>query len=78
MKTRRFGSKQIDKQYQVNSNFRDLAQKMLLALQAGEVHSATEVCTKLLEDLDQHAEDLIIVDQSPHGWLAVAKVRSGQ
>jgi hypothetical protein len=77
-KTRRFGSKQIDKQYQVNSNFRDLAQKTLLALQAGEVHRATEVCTKLLEDLDQHAEDLIIADQSPHGWLAVAKVRSGQ
>jgi hypothetical protein len=77
-RTRRFGSKQIDKQYQVNENFRDLAGKVLEALEAGEVHRARENCKVLVEELDKHAEDLVIADQSPHGWLAVSKLRSGQ
>jgi hypothetical protein len=77
-KTRKFSCRQIDKQFQVNVEFRELACKTLQALEAGEVQRATGVCKKLLEDIDKHAEDLIIADQSPHGWLAVAKVRSGQ
>jgi hypothetical protein len=77
-KTRRFASRQIEKQYQINSEFRDLATKAVAALEAGEVQRATSVCKKLLEDIERHSEDLIIADQSPHGWLAVAKVRSGQ
>jgi hypothetical protein len=78
IKSRKFASRQIDKQYQVNTNFRELANKTVLALEAGEVQRATSVCKKLLEEIDRHGEDLIIADQSPHGWLAVAKVRSGQ
>jgi hypothetical protein len=78
IKSRKFASRQIDKQYQVNSNFRELANKTVLALEAGEVQRATSVCKKLLEEIDRHGEDLIIADQSPHGWLAVAKVRSNQ
>jgi hypothetical protein len=77
-KSRRFASRQIDKQFQVNANFKELAQKALVALAASEVVRTKELLTTLVEDLEKHEEDLIIADTSPHGWLAVAKVRSGQ
>jgi hypothetical protein len=77
-RARRFASKQIDKQFQVNTGFKDTAQKALVALEASEVVRATELVTTLVADLERHEEDLIIADTSPHGWLAVSKVRSGQ
>jgi hypothetical protein len=75
---RRFASKQIDKQFQINSNFKDTAQKALAALEASKVVRATELMSTLIGDLERQEEDLIIADTSPHGWLAVSKVRSGQ
>lgn len=75
-KSRSFGSKAIEKQFTVNSGFKDLAEKVLTALHASEVQVAKELAAELVEELEKHEEDLIIADSSPHGWLAVAKVRS--
>jgi hypothetical protein len=78
VKARRFSNKQIEKQFQVNSGFKDQAAKILTALHAGEVARAKEVAEALEEQLQEHEEDLIIADTSPHGWLAVARLRRGQ
>jgi len=75
-KARTFSSKAIEKQFSVNAGFKDLAEKVVSALHAGEVQVAKELANELVEDLGKHEEDLIIADSSPHGWLAVAKVRS--
>jgi len=77
-KARSFGNKAIEKQYSVNVGFKELATKVLTALQASEVQVAIELATELVDDLEKHEEDLIIADTSPHGWLAVTKVRSAK
>ena len=77
LKARRFGSKQIEKQYHINAEFRDLVAKVQVALQASEVARATDVLQTLATKLEDHEHDLIVADTSPHGWLAVAKLRSG-
>jgi hypothetical protein len=41
------------------------------------VQRATDTITTLVAELEKHEEDLIIADTSPHGWLAVSKVRAG-
>ena len=76
LKSRRFSSKQIEKQYQINAEFRDLAAKITAALHASEVGRAQEVLSLLSTKLEDHEHDLIVADTSPHGWLAVAKLRS--
>ena len=76
LKSRRFSSKQIEKQYQVNAEFRDLAAKITAALHASEVGRAQDVLQQLSTKLEDHEHDLIVADTSPHGWLAVAKLRS--
>ena len=75
---RRFSNKQIEKQFQVNTGFRDLTAKLQAALEAGEVARAKDVATQLDRQLGEHEEDLIIADTSPHGWLAVARLRRGK
>jgi hypothetical protein len=77
-KTRRFASCQIDKQFQVNAAFKKLAKKTLAALEASDIQRANDTVHTLVADIEKHEEDLIIADTSPHGWLAVAKVRAGQ
>ena len=47
LKSRRFSSKQIEKQYQVNAEFRDLAAKITAALHASEVGRAQDVLQQL-------------------------------
>jgi len=74
-KQRRFQSKQIEKQFEVNSEFRALAVKIKSCLTNNELSRAETNADKLIELLDRHEEDLIIADVSPHGWLAVAKIR---
>jgi hypothetical protein len=77
-KSRRFASRQIEKQFQVNYSFKETAQKAVAALEASEVIRAKELLLSLVSDIERHEEDLIIADTSPHGWLAVSKIRSGQ
>ena len=76
LKARRFSSKQIEKQYHVNSEFRDLTTKITVALAANEIGRAQEVLQQLATKLEDHEHDLIVADTSPHGWLAVSKLRS--
>ncbi len=75
-RARRFSSKPIEKQFHINSGFKDLATKAQLALEAGEVQRAKDTVDALLHQLEEHEENLIIADSSPHGWLAVSKLRT--
>ena len=76
LRSRRFGSRQLEKQYQVNLEFKEITGKVLAAVEKRDADRAQLVATELYNKLQQHEEDLIIADTSPHGWLAVAKVRS--
>jgi len=76
LRTRRFGNRQLEKQYQVNLEFKELAEKVVDALSKRELERGELVAGQLLEKIELHEQDLIIADTSPHGWLAVAKVRS--
>jgi hypothetical protein len=73
---RKFGSRQIEKQFEINSNFKDLAEKILQKVKAGQPVRATQLLEQLIQEIEQHGEDLVIADTSPFGWLAVAKVRA--
>jgi len=75
-KTRRFASKQIEKQYELNSSFLDLAQKAQASVEVRDGERAKLHLGELIKQLTQHEEDLLIADASPHGWLAVSKIRS--
>jgi hypothetical protein len=78
IRSRRFSSRQIEKQYQVNNQFKDLAAKIQLALTARDLTKAKEATDALEEQLEEHEQDLVIADSSPHGWLAVARVRTAK
>jgi hypothetical protein len=75
-KSRRFASKQLEKQYQVNLGFKELGVKIKKALKAKEWKKAKRAADELVDSLDEHEQDLIIADISPHGWLAVNKLRT--
>jgi hypothetical protein len=73
---RRFASKQLEKQYELNSGYLELAKKSLTAVQNREESRAIKNLEELVQQLESHEEDLLIADASPHGWLAVSKLRS--
>jgi hypothetical protein len=73
---RKFQSKQIEKQFEINTNFKEKAEKVLTKIQTGELKRAEDLATELIQDLEKHSEDLVIADTSQFGWLAVAKVRA--
>jgi len=77
-KRRRFGSRQLERQFEVVSGFKELALKTKSALEDREYKRASATVEALLEQLEIHEENLVIADTSPHGWLAVAKVRSAK
>ena len=76
-KQRRFGSRQLEKQYQINGEFKEQALRIQAAVAKGDKALAEDEVGGLLKVLEKHEEDLVIADTSPHGWLAVAKVRAG-
>jgi Zn-dependent M16 (insulinase) family peptidase len=75
-KARKFASKQLEKQYQVNLAFKELAQKIKKAHKNKEWRRAKRATSELLQQLEEHEQDLIVADISPHGWLAVSKLRN--
>jgi len=75
-RTRKFTSRQLEKQYELNSNFLELAQKTKVSVEARDGERAKLHVCELIKQLEQHEEDLLIADASPHGWLAVSKIRS--
>lgn len=75
-RARRFGNKQLEKQYEVNSALLEQAQKALGCVEASDADGADRYLRELIKQLTQHEEDLLIADASPHGWLAVSKIRS--
>jgi hypothetical protein len=75
-RARRFSSKQIEKQFQVNTQFKETVAKIQAALAAKDTGKAQEATNSLAEQLEEHEQDLIIADTSPHGWLAVSKLRT--
>jgi hypothetical protein len=75
-RARRFGSKQIEKQFQINTQFKETVVKIQAALAASDTAKAKEATDALFEQIEEHEQDLIIADSSPHGWLAVSKLRT--
>jgi hypothetical protein len=75
-RSRRFSSRQIEKQFQVNSQFKELTGKIQSALAAKDIGKAKELLELLADNIEEHEQDLIIADSSPHGWLTVAKLRT--
>lgn len=73
---RKFANRQIERQYELNVAFLDLAQKGLGCVDANEVERGRHYLVELIKQLEQHEEDLLIADASPHGWLAVSKIRA--
>jgi len=76
-KPRKFASKQIERQFEVNASFQKLCKSVQASLSAGDIKRASTAADELAAQLDVHVQDLVIADTSPHGWLAVAKVRAG-
>lgn len=74
-RARRFSNRQIEKQFELNSTFLDLAKKSLISVQNGRNRRAERHLEGLVSQLESHEEDLLIADASPHGWLAVNKPR---
>ena len=72
---RKFTSKALERQFEVNDGFKDLVVKALTALKRNHRKKAKGFLKRLKRDLKEHEEDLIIADTSPNGWLAVAKLR---
>jgi len=75
-RSRKFASRQIEKQYELNTEFLDLAQKALASVDVRDGERAKLHLGELIKKLGEHEEDLLIADASPHGWLAVSKIRS--
>jgi hypothetical protein len=75
-RTRRFGSRQIEKQFQINSQYKELVGKTQQALSSNDQQKAKELLQLLADQLEEHEQDLIIADSSPHGWLTVSKLRT--
>ncbi len=75
-KVRRYGSRQIEKKYEINGRFSKLVQKTLLCIGEDNVERARTVLEWLVHQLGEHQEHLLIADALLHGWLAVAKIRS--
>jgi hypothetical protein len=76
VKSRKFSSRQIEKQFQVNATFRDLVAKIQQAHAVKDWEAAVAAADQLADQLETHEQDLIIADSSPHGWLTVNKLRS--
>ncbi len=68
-RSRRFTSQQFEKQYQINVEFKELATKVVAAVERSDADRALETGRHLLEKLEEHEQDLIIANSSLHGWL---------
>jgi hypothetical protein len=77
-RSRRFGSRQIEKQYQINSQHKELVNKIQTSLHNNDTAKAKEQLQLLADQIEEHEQDLIIADSSPHGWLAVSKLRTSK
>jgi len=75
-KQRRFNSKPLEKQYDVNGEFKELTEKAIAALKRGSEKRAKSTLRKLKKRITEHQQDLVIADTSPNGWLAVARLRN--
>jgi len=74
-KKRRFSSRALERQHQVNEGFQELTAKALAAIKRGNRRRTKKLLRDLRDALKEHEEDLVIADTSPNGWLAVAKLR---
>ena len=72
---RRFASRALERQFEVNEGFKELNRRALGALKRNNKAKAKKLLKELRDGLQEHEEDLLIADTSPNGWLAVAKVR---
>ena len=72
----KFSQTVLQKQYEVNKGFTRLAKKIQKSLDKQQVHLAKNLTEDLINDLEEHQEDLIAADISRNGWLTVARIRN--
>ncbi len=75
-KQRRFTSKRLEKQFEVNTKVAELTDKSLAAVRRNSRRKAKAALKQLRDEIREHQEDLVIADTSPNCWLAVAKLRN--
>ncbi len=73
---RRFSSRPLEKQFEVNSKFAELVDKALAELKRGNKKKTKSTLKQLRDGIKEHQEDLVIADTSPNGWLAVSRLRN--
>ena len=72
----KFRQKAIEKQFEVNEKFMKSAKRIKLSLKKGRISKARSVVEELVDQLEEHSEDLIGADISRHGWLSVSRARN--
>ena len=70
-----FKSKAIEKQFQLNQKIIKDLKKIKKNLKKGKYNSASDQVKKLLNNCEEHKEDLLIADSSKFGWLTVHQLR---
>jgi hypothetical protein len=63
-------------QFEVNTKFAELTDKSLAAVRRNSRKKAKAALNQLRDEIREHQEDLVIADNSPNSWLAVAKLRN--
>ena len=61
-KGRKFGNRQLEKQYRVKGSFLELAKKAQACIQAAEPKRAGKHLEELVQLLEGHEQDLLIAD----------------
>ena len=73
--TIKFAQKPIEKQYEVNAKLLARNHKIQKALKRKDYRRVKSLVQEQEDDLREHEENLMIAENSQHGWLTVSKIR---
>ena len=71
----RFSQKPLQKQFEVNSKILALNHKIQKALKKKDYRRVKSLVQEQEEELNEHEENLLIAENSQHGWLTVSEIR---
>ena len=75
-KSTRFHHKNIEKQFDINQDYKSLVEKSIELLDRRDRKKAKKVLKGLLKKISEQEENLLIADRSSNGWLTVARLRN--
>ena len=76
-KTKNFRKKPLQKQFEFLDELYQILDKAKKYLKKEKVDEALTLVHRCSERLKDKKEDLLVADQSPHGWLAVSLLQEG-